>query len=101
LKRLVISVVGTLALAVASRRSLLVREGAYPTNRHPMYTSLPLLVGGILLKRVSVRAVALALAAAACLVATALLEEPDDVRAFGPEDAAYAQATRRFIPHVV
>ena len=76
-------------------------EGAYGLIRHPMYTSLLLLVGGALLKRVSARSVALAGVASACLVATALIEETENRDAFGEEYAVYARRTRRFIPFVL
>lgn len=88
----------TLAL---ERTTVLVSEGAYGMIRHPLYTSLLLLTGGVLLKRVSPPALSLALAASASLVATALVEEPENLRTFGEEYAAYRRRTRLFVPYIV
>jgi protein-S-isoprenylcysteine O-methyltransferase Ste14 len=83
------------------RTTVLVSEGAYGLVRHPLYSSLLLLTGGALLKRVSPPALTLALAAAACFVATALAEEPENLRTFGEEYAAYRRRTRLFVPYVL
>ena len=83
------------------RTTALVSEGAYGSIRHPLYASLLLFAGGALLKRVSPSSLALALAASACLVATALLEEPENLRTFGEEYAAYRRGTHLFVPYLL
>lgn len=83
------------------RTTVLVDEGAYQLIRHPLYASLLLLAGGVVLKRVSPASVTLALTAGACFVATALAEEPENLRAFGEEYESYRRRTRRFVPFVL
>jgi protein-S-isoprenylcysteine O-methyltransferase Ste14 len=80
---------------------VLVSEGAYGVVRHPLYSSLLLFAGGALLKRVSWSSASLALAAGACFVATALAEEPENLRAFGDEYAAYRSRTHMVVPYLL
>lgn len=82
------------------RTTVLVSDGAYGVVRHPLYSSLLLLTGGALLKRVSWSSVSLALVADACFVATALAEEPENLRAFGDEYAAYQGRTHMLVPYL-
>jgi protein-S-isoprenylcysteine O-methyltransferase Ste14 len=89
------------ALLGFEKTTVLVRAGAYRVIRHPLYASLVLLAGGALLKRVSWPATALAIGASACFAATALAEEPENLRAFGEEYAAYRRTTHLLIPHVL
>jgi protein-S-isoprenylcysteine O-methyltransferase Ste14 len=76
----------------------LVMVGAYRWIRHPLYSSLLLLTWGALLKRPSVPGVCLALAASAFLVATARVEEKENLTKFGNAYAAYVEKTRMFLP---
>ncbi|HJW74317.1 MAG TPA: isoprenylcysteine carboxylmethyltransferase family protein [Thermoleophilia bacterium] len=89
------------ALLAFEKTTVLVDSGAYGLIRHPLYASLLLLVGGALLKRVSPPAAALAVAASACFVATALAEEPENRRTFGEEYAEYRRRTHLFVPYVL
>jgi protein-S-isoprenylcysteine O-methyltransferase Ste14 len=79
----------------------LVDDGLYRYIRHPLYSSLLLLTWGVFLKSASGPAAALALATTACLFATAMLEEREDIDSFGPEYAEYMKRTRRFIPFLL
>ena len=76
----------------------LVTTGIYRTIRHPMYSSLLLLAWGVFWKTPSWPGAGLAVAATACLVATARTEEQENLRFFGPAYAAYMRQTRMFIP---
>lgn len=76
----------------------LVTVGAYRFIRHPMYASLLALAWGACLKQLSTVSVALALAASAFLLLTALIEEAENLARFGAPYAAYMKTTRRFIP---
>ena len=77
----------------------LVTTGAYRLIRHPLYASLLALVFCAWLKD-PYSAVNLALAAAAVgfLLATALVEEKENLAHFGVEYAAYMKHTHRFVP---
>jgi len=79
----------------------LVVTGAYRYIRHPLYASLLLLTWGIFLKGPSLLAGALTIAVSAFLVATARVEEAENVRKFGDEYVAYMRATRMFLPWIL
>lgn len=79
----------------------LVTVGVYRFIRHPMYASLLALGWGACLKHPAAVSVALALGASAFLIATALVEERENLARFGPPYAAYMKATRRFVPFIV
>lgn len=76
----------------------LVRVGAYRYIRHPLYSSLMLLAWGGFFKAPSLLGGALAAAATGFLVATAKVEEAENLQKFGAEYAVYIQETRRFLP---
>jgi protein-S-isoprenylcysteine O-methyltransferase Ste14 len=76
----------------------LVRIGAYRYIRHPLYSSLLFLAWGAFFKNVSVTGGILAVAITAFLIATAKVEEKENLQRFGDEYAAYVKATRMFIP---
>jgi protein-S-isoprenylcysteine O-methyltransferase Ste14 len=107
---LVLQLVG-LAICLASfltlRRSFgfvaadrgLVRRGPYAVVRHPIYAAYVLLQCGYLLQSLSLRNLAVVLAATACNVGRIRAEER--VLAANPEHAAYAQRVRfRLAPGV-
>jgi protein-S-isoprenylcysteine O-methyltransferase Ste14 len=83
------------------RTTRLVTTGVYERIRHPLYASLLLLAWGVFFKRPSWLAGLLGVAASAFLVATARAEERENLAYFGAEYAAYQQATRMFIPHLL
>ena len=75
-----------------------VRAGAYRYIRHPLYGSLLLGAWGAFLKDPSPVGVFLVLLAMGFLVATAKVEEGENLRKFGDEYASYMRETRMFIP---
>jgi protein-S-isoprenylcysteine O-methyltransferase Ste14 len=83
------------------RTTTLVRAGAYKYIRHPLYASLLMLTWGAFLKEITPAALLLAACATVFLLATARAEEKENLARFGEQYAAYAQATKRFIPFVI
>ena len=77
----------------------LVTAGTYRFVRHPLYSSLLALAICAWLKapRTAMN-IAIALATAVFLLATALAEEKENLARFGVEYAEYAKRTRRFVP---
>ena len=82
------------------RTSTLVTVGAYRYIRHPLYSSLLFLAWGVFCKTPSWIGGLLASAATLFLVATARIEEGEDIRFFGSAYEAYMQQTKMFIPFV-
>jgi len=80
------------------RTTRLVTTGVYRYVRHPMYASLLCLTWGAALKSPTGVSLALAAAATGFLVATAKIEERENVVHFGDEYRAYMRHTRLFIP---
>ncbi|HLE50552.1 MAG TPA: methyltransferase [Anaerolineales bacterium] len=78
----------------------LVRQGAYRYIRHPLYSSLLWFAWGAFLKEISLFSTILVLIANAALIATARVEEGENLCKFGNEYAAYQRETRMFIPFV-
>ncbi len=78
--------------------TVLVTVSLYRFIRHPLYASLLAGAWGAFLKRPSAVGAGLALAASGFLVATAVVEERENLRAFGPAYAMYMKTTRRFVP---
>jgi protein-S-isoprenylcysteine O-methyltransferase Ste14 len=78
----------------------LVTSGAYRYVRHPLYSSLFWLGLGAFLKDPSWLGTALLLGLAAALLATARVEERENLARFGEAYAAYCRRTRRFVPFV-
>ena len=69
--------------------------------RHPLYSSLLLLGWGAFFKNPSWIGLGLAACATLFLVATARVEETENVRYFGPEYREYMRRTRMFIPYLL
>ena len=65
-----------------------------------MYASLLLLTWGVFLKNVSLAGFLLSVTASTFLVATAYVEEREDVMRFGEAYSACRRRTRRFIPFI-
>ncbi len=78
----------------------LVTTGAFKYIRHPLYSSLLLLAWGVFLKHPSWVGGGVVLGATAFLVATAKVEELENVRYFGTPYRAYMQHTKMFFPFV-
>jgi protein-S-isoprenylcysteine O-methyltransferase Ste14 len=80
--------------------SRLVRQGAYRYVRHPLYSTLLLGAWGAFLKNVSVVGGVLAILATGFTVATAKVEEIENLHKFGAGYRAYMKTTRMLIPYV-
>lgn len=82
------------------KTTTLVTEGVYRYIRHPLYSSLFLLGWGIFFKDPSWLGGGLAVAATLFLVATAKIEEGENLRYFGEEYREYMQRTKLFVPFI-
>jgi protein-S-isoprenylcysteine O-methyltransferase Ste14 len=80
------------------RTTRLITEGSYRYIRHPLYSSLLSLAGGIFFKAPSGLGLLLLLAAVLFLFATARVEEEENLRYFGEQYRAYMRQTKMFIP---
>jgi len=78
----------------------LVTVGIYRYIRHPLYSSLLMLAWGVFFKRPSWVGGLLALVVVVFLVATAKVEEGENMRYYGSEYEVYMQRTKMFIPFV-
>lgn len=82
------------------KTSRLVTVGLYRYIRHPLYSSLFFLAWGIFFKSPSWIEGGLALLCTAFLVATARVEEQENVHFFGGEYVTYMKQTKMFIPYI-
>ncbi len=78
----------------------LVTTGVFKYIRHPLYSSLLLLAWGVFFKRPSWVGVGAVLGATVLLLATAKVEEVENIRYFGAEYRAYMQHSKMFVPLV-
>ncbi len=78
----------------------LVTTGVFKYIRHPLYSSLLLLAWGVFFKHPTWVAGGVVLGATAFLLATAKVEEVENVRYFGAAYRTYMQRTKMFIPFV-
>ena len=81
--------------------TVLVKRGVYKYIRHPLYSSLMLLGWGIFFKEISLLSATLVIMATAFLVATAKVEETENLNKFGDEYSDYMKTTKRFLPFLV
>lgn len=79
----------------------LVMAGAYKYIRHPLYSSLLLLGLGAFLKQPSPLGGILVMVLFAALIATARVEEAENLGKFGPEYATYMARSKMFIPFLL
>ncbi len=75
-----------------------VEAGLYRSIRHPMYSSLLFLSWGAFLKNISPLSICLVLVVSGFLIATAKVEERENIQFFGKEYEKYMQRTKMFIP---
>lgn len=87
-------------LVAFEKTTTLITTGAYGYIRHPLYSSLLFLAWGIFFKAPSWLGRLLAAAATLCLVATARIEEAENLRFFGQAYQDYLQQTKMFIPYL-
>jgi protein-S-isoprenylcysteine O-methyltransferase Ste14 len=88
-------------LIAFEKTTALVTTGIYRYIRHPLYSSLLLLAWGIFFKSPGWAGLALASAATASLFATAVADEVECTRFFGPDYREYMRRTKRFVPFVI
>ncbi|MFC1915087.1 methyltransferase family protein [Chloroflexota bacterium] len=81
--------------------TILVKTGVYKYIRHPLYSSLILLGWGAFLKEMSFLPAILAILATTFAIATARVEEKENLQRFGDEYASYMKSTKRFLPFLV
>jgi protein-S-isoprenylcysteine O-methyltransferase Ste14 len=79
----------------------LVKTGIYKYIRHPLYSSLILLAWGVFFKNVSWLTLLLTILANICAVATAAIEEKENLQKFGEEYRSYMKSTKRFLPFII
>lgn len=79
----------------------LVVDGLYRYVRHPLYASLLLLTWGIFCKQPTVAGFIAGVLGSLALVATARVEERENVRTFGEQYRDYTRRTRMFIPFLL
>ena len=78
----------------------LVTSGVYRYIRHPLYCSLLLGIWGAFLKRPSQFAGAVAVAGSLFTVATAKVEERENLKKFGADYQTYRSRTKMFVPFI-
>lgn len=88
------------ALLGMEKTAQLVTGGLYRHIRHPMYSSLLFLGWGIFFKSPSWIDAGLVLACTLLLIATARVEEHENLGYFGEAYARYMRHSKRFIPFV-
>jgi protein-S-isoprenylcysteine O-methyltransferase Ste14 len=79
----------------------LVTSGPYRSIRHPLYGSLLLLAWGAYLKDLSSLSTILVLLATGMLIATARVEEKENLKKFGEAYAQYTHQTKMFLPRLL
>ncbi len=86
------------SLVGIERTTALVTTGAFRYIRHPLYSSLVFLAWGVFFKEPSWAGGLLVGVGTIFLVATARIEEAENVRFFGPAYEAYMKQTKMFVP---
>jgi protein-S-isoprenylcysteine O-methyltransferase Ste14 len=85
-------------LLAFEKTSALVTTGIYRHIRHPLYSSLLLLIWGAFFKSPTWLGAGLALAASLCLILTAKADEVECINYFGESYREYMKKTKKFIP---
>lgn len=83
------------------KTTTLVKSGIYKYIRHPLYSSLILLIWGVFLKGISIVPMVIAIFATLIVVITAIVAEKENLQRFGDEYADYMHSTKMFIPFIV
>jgi len=83
------------------KTTTLVQIGAFKYISHPLYSSLLFFAWGVFFKAPSWVGGILALSATVFLVATAKVEEAENIRFFGPAYQTYMKHTKMFIPFLL
>jgi len=85
-------------LLVFEKTTVLVTQGIFRYIRHPMYSSLILLDGGLFMKKMSWTSGGIALVAFVLLLFATLAEEMENTRYFGAQYQEYMKRSKRFVP---
>lgn len=88
-------------LLAFEKTSALVTNGIYGYIRHPLYSSLLLLVWGVFFKAPHGWGIPLTLGATLFLVLTAKADEAECIRFFGSRYQDYMKGTKMFIPYMI
>lgn len=83
------------------KTTALVTTGIYRFIRHPMYSSLLLFCWGIFFKQPSVTGSMLAVSASIFLIATARVEEKENINYFREAYRDYMKRSKMFIPFIL
>lgn len=78
----------------------LITDGIYKYIRHPLYGSLLLLAWGAYLKYISIYSTVAVLFATGSLIATAKIEERENLSSFGSSYKEYIKKTKMFVPYL-
>ena len=89
---------GDPALIGIEKTTQLVTKGLYRYIRHPFYSSLLFFAGGAFFKHPSWWGGILSALAVIMLVATAKVEEAENLAYFGEDYRTYMQHTKMFVP---
>jgi protein-S-isoprenylcysteine O-methyltransferase Ste14 len=89
------------ALLGLEKTSKLVTVGLYRYIRHPLYSSLLFLGWGVFFKSPSWLDAVLAMLCIVFLIATARVEECENIRYFGDEYKEYIRQSKMFIPFIL
>jgi len=79
----------------------LVTEGVFKYIRHPMYSSLILLAWGAFFKFITIFGFFIAIIVTVFLIATAKLEEKENILFFGVSYEDYMKTTKIFFPYLL
>ncbi len=81
--------------------TVLIKTGIYKYIRHPLYSSLILIAWGAFLKDIALLSAIFMTLATVFSIATAMVEEKENLQRFGEEYASYMKSTKRFLPFLV
>ena len=81
--------------------TVLIDRGIFRYMRHPLYSSLILLVIGILLKRITFVALVIGCICIVFLVTASLVEERESLKKFGDAYTIYKRTTMRYVPFII
>jgi protein-S-isoprenylcysteine O-methyltransferase Ste14 len=81
--------------------TVLIDRGIFRYIRHPLYSSLILLVMGILLKRVTYMSLVIGSICIFFLITESLIEERENNKKFGDAYTTYKRTTMRYVPFII
>ena len=81
--------------------TVLIDRGIFRYIRHPLYSSLILLVIGILLKRITVVPLMISSICIVFLITASLVEERESLKKFGEAYTTYKRTTTRYVPFII